>query len=74
MKVEVMSVGINEILGMVTELQNKGLIQDIDFNFAYHPPVMDEFNFTTVKDRYTVFTFHSALGKKHGSLFALRWA
>jgi hypothetical protein len=66
--------GMYEILSMVQELKDKGLQTGRDFDFAYYPPVSDEYNFSTVSDRYTVFTFHTDLGKKYGSLFALRWS
>jgi hypothetical protein len=73
MKVMLTAPTLDNVLDRVAELKAQGLVQHRDFDFAYFPPVIDNYTYTTIKDRHAIFTFHTELGKKHASLFALRW-
>lgn len=48
----------NDIIEIVRELRKKGLVQGVDFDFAYHPPKFDEFSYDAVYNRCTMFTFY----------------
>lgn len=73
MKVIVKTASLASILDRVVELREQGLVQHRDFDFEYRPRVTDEYSYTTVEERHTIFTFHTELGRKHASLFALKW-
>ncbi len=59
-----------EIMQMVYELREQGLVQGTDFDFAHYPELFDTFAGTTRK-RHTVFTFYT---EKYSTLFALKYA
>ena len=48
----------NEFLEIVRELKQKGYVQGVDFDFAYHPPKFDDFSGDAVYNRYVIFTFY----------------
>ena len=48
----------NEFLEIVRELKEKGYVQGVDFDFAYHPPKFDDFSGDAVYNRCVVFTFY----------------
>ena len=48
----------NEFLEIVRELKQKGYVQGVDFDFAYHPPKFDDFSGDAVYNRYVLFTFY----------------
>ncbi len=60
----------NEIMDIVKELRNKGLVQGQDFDFAYTPSTEDWMNGVRTS-KYTTFTFYS---EKHATLFALKYS
>jgi len=59
---------VNEILDMVKELRDKGLIQGVHFDFAYNQSRWD----TMIGDvkGFTNFTFYE---EKYSTLFALKY-
>jgi len=59
---------ISEVLFIVTNLRSEGLVQGIDFDFAYNPPKWDYFGGDDQK-RFTVFTFYN---EHRGMLFKLQ--
>jgi hypothetical protein len=66
--VEIANKSSNEVVDIVNELRDQGLVQGTDFDFAYHPSTLDTFDHVPSK---VVFTFHT---EKYATLFALRWA
>ena len=48
----------SEFLEIVRELKEKGYVQGVDFDFAYHPPKFDDFSGDAVYNRCVVFTFY----------------
>jgi hypothetical protein len=59
---------VNEILDMVKELRDKGLVQGVHFDFAYNQSRWD----TMIGDvkGFTNFTFYE---EKYSTLFALKY-
>jgi hypothetical protein len=51
--------GPNEIMEIVRELREQGLIQGKDFDFAYHQARYDVNSYDAVENRKTIFTFHT---------------
>jgi hypothetical protein len=47
-----------EFLVIVNELKEKGYVQGVDFDFAYHPPKFDDFSGDAVYNRCVIFTFY----------------
>lgn len=47
----------NEIIGIVHDLKNQGLIQGTDFEFAYHAADYDNWSGDVTYSKYTVFRF-----------------
>ena len=60
---------VTEIMQMVYELREQGLVQHTDFDFAHYPEVYDTFAGTTRK-RHTVFTFYT---EKYATWFAIKY-
>jgi hypothetical protein len=57
----------SRILDIVKELKGQGLVQGVDFDFAFHQSRWDEMIGEVPKE--TVFTFYS---EKYATLFALK--
>lgn len=47
----------NEVIDIVQELRNYGLVQGIDFEFAYHAADYDNWSGDVTYNKYTVFRF-----------------
>ncbi len=45
-------------MDIVRQLRDKGYVQGVDFDFAYHPPKFDNFSSEAVYNRRVVFTFY----------------
>lgn len=60
----------NEILEIVADLRQQGLVQGRDFDFAYQAEEWDGFT-GKIKERLTVFSFHT---EKYATLFSLKYA
>ena len=63
--------GPNEIMEIVRELREQGLIQGKDFDFAYHQARYDVNSYDAVENRKTIFTFHT---EKYATLFTLKYS
>lgn len=61
---------VAEIMDIVRELREQGLIQGTHFDFAYNKPTYDPITGHFVEDRYTLFTFYE---DKYATLFALKY-
>lgn len=62
--------GVPEIMDIVKELRDQGFKQGIDFDFAYKPPVWDNFSYEPVQEKHSVFTFYR---EKLATLFAIKY-
>lgn len=49
---------VDESLKIVYDLKQKGYKIGVDFDWAYHKPIYDDYNWTMVKNRETVFSFY----------------
>jgi hypothetical protein len=68
-----LQIDVNRTLEIVGELRKMGWKQSVDFDFACHKPVYDDFsgsNWGPVVQRHTVFTFYN---DTNASYFMLRW-
>ena len=62
--------GPNEIMNIVTEMRNAGLVQGKDFDFAFYTASYNTDGYEAVNPRHTVFTFYE---DKWATWFLLRW-
>lgn len=69
LKVKVVDKGPNEVMDIVRELREQGLVQGQDFDFAYHPARYDNFAYDNV-DKHAVFTFYT---ERYATLFTLKY-
>lgn len=60
----------DEIMEIVKSLRKMGLVQGIDFDFAYHQPKYDWFSGDAVYNRHTTFIFYK---EELASWFSLRY-
>jgi hypothetical protein len=63
----------NATINLVGELKQMGWKLGIDFDFAYHKPIYDNFsgsNWEPELEKHTVFTFYN---DSNASYFMLRW-
>lgn len=68
MEVKLENKSIDEVLRIVNELRQQGLIQHTDFDFAYQPGSWDIIEGSTPSG--ATFTFHT---EKYGTLFRLKY-
>jgi hypothetical protein len=61
----------DDVMSIVCGLRDQGLIQGVDFDFAYRQATFDPITGHSVTDRHTVFTFYA---EKYATLFALKWS
>ncbi len=62
---------VPEVMDIVRELRQQGLIQGKDFDFAYKPAEWgDSVSMIPIEGKYTVFTFYT---EKYATLFALKY-
>ncbi len=62
---------VPEVMDIVRELRQQGLIQGKDFDFAYKPAEWgDSISMIPIEGKYTVFTFYT---EKYATLFALKY-
>lgn len=59
------------IIDIVRELREQGLVQGKDFDFAFHQAKYTNNGWEAVTPRQTVFTFYT---EKHATLFALKYS
>ena len=60
----------NQIMEIVRELREQGLMQGKDFDFSYNPEKWDEISGHFINHRHTVFKFHV---EKHATFFILKY-
>jgi hypothetical protein len=70
-KVIIKNRNANDILEIVRELREQGLVQGTDFDFAYNKAQYDNFSYEPAVEQHTVFSFHT---EKYATLFALRYS
>jgi hypothetical protein len=69
-KITLVDRGVPDIMDIVRELRQSGLVQGVDFDFAYSPPSVDWMN-DSQRSRSTTFTFYT---EKYATFFALKYA
>lgn len=62
---------VTKVLEIITELRKMGWVQGVDFDFAYHKELWDEFSSEPIIERHTIFTFYN---DSNASYFMLRWS
>jgi hypothetical protein len=67
-EVKILDKGPNEIMELVRELREQGLVQGKDFDFAYHQSQWDDMIGEIPKT--TIFTFYV---EKYATLFILKY-
>lgn len=70
LKVTVYNKTAAEIMDIVRELRQQGLVQGRDFDFEYHQAYWDYSNLDEAKGKHTVFTFYI---EKYATLFTLKY-
>lgn len=60
----------NEVMELVKELRQSGLVQGVDFDFAFSHAKYNNDGWEAVEPRQTVFKFHT---EKYATLFALKY-
>ncbi len=70
LEVIVRNKGVPDIMGIVQELRDQGIKQHTDFDFAYKPPVWDNFGHEPVQEKHAVFTFYR---EKLATWFAIKY-
>lgn len=60
----------NEIMDIVRELRAQGLVQGVDFDFAYSQATYNNDGWEQVEPKHTIFSFHT---EKYATLFALKY-
>lgn len=66
--VRILNKGAEQVTALVRELRARGLVQGVDFDFAYHQGRWDEMIGEVPK--HTVFTFYR---ESEATLFALKY-
>ncbi len=61
----------NQVMDIVKDLRQQGLIQGHDFDFAFSQAKYNNDGWEAVTPRQTVFTFYS---EKYATLFALKYS
>jgi len=67
----VKGLAVPDVMDIVRELRDQGLVQGRDFDFAYNLPDWgDGFSMLPFKEKFTLFTFYT---EKYATLFALKY-
>jgi hypothetical protein len=69
-QVRIENKGPNEIMEIVRSLRTSGLVQGVDFDFAYNQAKWDNFSYEAVVKQHTLFTFYV---DKHATMFILKY-
>ena len=69
-KVKVIDKDPSQILEIVKEMRQYGLVQGRDFDFVYHPPGYNNDGWSPVTPKHTIFLFYE---EKMATLFTLKW-
>lgn len=67
--VELVGIGIGDVLDLVQSLRQEGYLQELDFDFAYYPEEFD--GFTHGRRKRTEFRFYN---EQLGLLFKLKYS
>ena len=57
-EVKIFDIQVGQIVEIVHALRLKGYVQDVDFEFEYHPPKFDNFSGEAVYNRCVIFKFY----------------
>lgn len=57
-EVKILDIQVGQIVEIVHDLRMKGYVQDVDFEFEYHPPKFDNFSSEAVYNRHVLFKFY----------------
>jgi len=68
--VRIDEITVYRLLDILQELREMGWVTGVDFDFAYHKPVYDNFSYDPVVRRHAMFTFYN---ESNASYFMLRW-
>ena len=60
----------NEVMEIVRDLRSSGLVQGIDFDFAFRPAKFDNFSGDAVYNSHVEFTFYK---EKYATFFTLKY-
>jgi hypothetical protein len=69
-EVRILHLGADEIMTLVRELRSRGLVQGVDFDFAYNRACYINDGWTAVIPRHTLFSFYK---ESEATLFALKY-
>lgn len=70
-EVKVLHRSANEIMDIVRELRQAGLVQGKDFDFAFHQAQYDNTSYEAVEPRHTRFTFYQ---DKYATFFSIKYS
>ena len=62
---------VNQMLELVWELKDLGLVVGKDFDFAYHQAKWDNFSHEAVTNKHAKFTFYD---EEQGMIYSLKWS
>jgi hypothetical protein len=68
-KTKISNITVDQVLELVHELRQSGLIQGSDFSFSYSPTPYDGFSYFDDTKPYAEFIFHN---EKKAALFLLK--
>ena len=70
-EVRVLNKSAAEIMLIIKEMANDGIVQGRDFDFAYHPARYESDGWTHASPKQTVFAFHT---EHMATFFTLKYA
>lgn len=70
LKVRVIDKSPQEVMDLVRELRDQGLVQGHDFDFAYHQARYDNNSYDAVENKHAIFTFYT---EKYATLFTIKY-
>ena len=69
-QIKVPAITASDVMEIVKQVRDIGLVQGKDFDFAYHPGKWDAVSYEQVEDKHVVFKFYE---EKWATLFSLKW-
>ena len=60
----------DDVMNIVRTLRDQGLVQGVDFDFAFYNAIYTNDGWYETEPKKTVFTFYT---EKYATLFALKW-
>ena len=61
----------NEVMDIVRELRQQGLVQGKDFDFAFHQAKYNNDGWEEIEPKFTMFMFYT---EKYATMFAIKWS